>query len=159
MIHQVIEFAHVLPLPWQRNNQTNAEHWIQQQKTRQTDLGASATVSPQPTWILSPGPLPPVSLPFPGANMYQPPMLHEQPPHLDLVTQNLDSVTTHQNTTAASLVQSTQLAFKAEDIHKAPTPSSNTSIIETNLLDRRETATCPNLEKSLDIPKRIQDNS
>ena len=41
-----------------------------------------------------------------------------QPPHLDLVTQNLDSVTTHQNTTAA-------------------------------------TATCPNSEKSLDIPEKI----
>ena len=102
---------------------------------------------------------PPVLLPCPGANVYQPPMLCEQPPHLDLVTRNLDLVTTHQNTTAAHSVQSMQLAFKANDIHEAPTPSSNTSIIETNLLDHHETATCPNLEKSLDIPKKSQGNS
>ena len=49
-------------------------------------------------------------------------MLHKQPPHLDLVTQNPDLVTTHQNTTTA-------------------------------------TATCPNLEIYLDIPKIIQEIS
>ena len=103
--------------------------------------------------------LSPIPLPHPGANTYRPPMLHEQPPHLSLVTRNLDSVTTHQNTTAAHLAQSTQLAFKADDIHEAPTFSSDTSIIETNLLDHHETATCPNLEKSLDILENFQENS
>ena len=49
-------------------------------------------------------------------------MLCEQPLHLNLVTQNPDSVTTHQNTTTV-------------------------------------TATCPNSEKSLDIPEKNQDNS
>ena len=63
-----------------------------------------------------------IPLPCPGANAYRPPLLHEQPPHLDLITRNLDSVTTHQNTTAV-------------------------------------TVTCPNSEKSLDIPERIQENS
>ena len=103
--------------------------------------------------LTSPAPLTPIPLPCPGANAYWLPMLREQPPHLDLVTRNLDLVTTHQNTTAAHSAQSMQLAFKADDIHEAPTPSSDTSVIETNLLDRHETATCPNLEKSLGIPE------
>ena len=66
--------------------------------------------------------LSPIPLPHPGTNAYRPPMLREQPPHLDLVTRNPDSVTTHQNTTTAM-------------------------------------ATCPNLEKTLDIPKKFQENS
>ena len=152
-ICQVIEFACALPLPWQTNNQMNAECQIRQQKTWQTDTGSSATVSPQPTRILSPAPLPPVSLPHPDTNAYQPPMLHEQPLHLDLVSWNPDLVTTHQNTTAACSAQSTQLAFKANDIHEAPTPPSDTSVIEMNLLDHRKTVTCPNSDKCPDIPK------
>ena len=86
-------------------------------------------------------------------------MLHEQPPHLDLVTGNPDSVTTHQNITMARSAEPTLLASEADDIHEAPTPSSNISVIETNLLDRHETTTCPNSEKSLDIPENFQENS
>ena len=108
---------------------------------------------------MSPAPLPLVSLPPPGVGTYRPPMLREQPSHLDLVTRNPDLVTTHQNTTAARSAQSTLLASKADDIYKAPTPLSNTSVIETNLLDHHETATCPNLEKSLDILENFQENS
>ena len=86
-------------------------------------------------------------------------MLRKQPPHLDLVTGNPDLVTTHQNTTAAHSAEPTLLASEANDIHEAPTPSSDISVMETNLLDRHETTTCPNLEKSLDIFKQIQEIS
>ena len=86
-------------------------------------------------------------------------MLREQPPHLDLVTGNPDSVTTHQNTTAACSAQPTLLASKASDIHEAPTPLSDTSAIKMNLLDRHKTTTCPNSEKSLDIPENFQEIS
>ena len=103
--------------------------------------------------------LSPILLPPPGVGAYRPPMLHEQPPHLDLVTRNPDLVTTHQNTTTACSAQPTLLASEASNIHKAPTPSSDTSAIETNLLDCHETATCPNSEKSQDIPKTFQENS
>ena len=86
-------------------------------------------------------------------------MLREQPPHVDLVTGNPDSVTTHQNTTTAHSAEPMLLASEADDIHEAPTPLSDISVIETNLLDRHETTTCPNSEKSLDIPEKFQENS
>ena len=135
-IHQVITFA--WSLPHVMNNSQNVEHLIRQCETQQAKSCQSTTsweqdprlsklLQTQPlvslatslcqTWDLSP-----IPLPRPGANVYRPPMLHEQPPHLNLVTRNPDSVTTHQNTTAA-------------------------------------TATCPNLEKLLDIPEKIQENS
>ena len=133
------------------DNGTNAKCQIRQwQSWLAKPLGTRST---------SPAPLPLVSLPPPGVGAYHPPMLREQPPHLDLVTGNLDSVTTHQNTTMACSAQPTLLASEADDIHEAPTPSSDISIIEMNPLDCHETTTCPNPEKSLDIPKKIQENS
>ena len=86
-------------------------------------------------------------------------MLCEQPPHLDLVTGNPDSVTTHQNTTMACSAEPTLLASKANNIHEAPTSSSDIFVIKTNPLNRHETTTCPNSEKSLDIPEKFQENS
>ena len=146
-ICQVIAFA--WSLPHVTNNRWNAECWIWQRGTQQAELRQS-TMSQE--W------LPPISLPPPGVGTYRPPMLCEQPPHLDLVTGNPDSVTTHQNITMARSVEPMLLASEADDIHEAPTPSSDISVIETNLLDCHETTTCPNSEKSLDIPEKFQEN-
>ena len=135
-IRQVIAFAQ--SLPHVTNNRRNAERWIWQRETQRakscqltmsweqeprlsellwTQPPVSSATSSCQTWDLSL-----IPLPRPGANAYRPPMLCKQPPHLNLVTRNSDSVTTHQNTTAA-------------------------------------TATCPNSEKSLDIPENFQENS
>ena len=101
-IEHVIAFMKMLP---KTDNSANVKHRIWQwQSWLAKPLGTQST---------SPAPLPPVSLPPPGVGAYRPPMLHEQPPHLDLVTGNLDSVTTHQNTTMVMslLIRYTHIPF------------------------------------------------
>ena len=141
-IEQVIAFAKMLP---KTDNGANAKRRIRQRQ--------SWLAKPLGTRSTSPAPLPPVSLPPPGVGAYCPPMLREQPPHLDLVTGNPDSVTTHQNTTAARSTQPTLLASEAGDIHEAPTPSSDTPAIKGCAVD---TLTLPlSQEQEVDLLEQI----